>query len=108
MKVIPLAILLFAVSCGSADVTKPTRPEYAPKDYKPRGIVKYLNDGLESMRASRKEDAFKRMHDNCNGKYKVLDESPREESPGISHGTSTGGSVWAASQYLYISYECLD
>lgn len=107
MKIILMCLLLFITACSSTDVTKPTRPEHAPKDYKPKGMVKYNNEGLDYLKASRKEDAFKRMSENCNGKYKVTEEGPMGET-GISHGTATGGSVWGTSQYWYIGYECLD
>ena len=107
MKVITLTTLLLFVSCGSTDVTKPSRPEHAPKDYKPKGVVKYHNDGMEAIKNSRKEDAFERMYDNCSGKYKVIEEGPRDET-GISHGGANGGAVWGTSHYWYISYECLD
>jgi hypothetical protein len=102
MKIIILAILLFLTACGSTDVTLPTRPEHAPKDYKPKGMVKYNNAGMDSVKAKRKEDAFKRMSDNCNGKYKVLDEGAKAEG-----GIVTSG-VLVPTEFWYISYECLD
>jgi hypothetical protein len=106
MKLIILFSLIVLASCGSTDVTKPTRSQYAPKDYRPVGMVKYLNEGMDSMKASRKDDAFKKMSENCNGKYKVTSEGPGNEG-GVAHGTQ-GTAVWATSQYWYISYECLE
>lgn len=104
MKVSYLIVLFLITACAtpSVDVIKPTRPEHAPKDYKPKGVVKYYHEGYESIVASRKEDAFKRMSDNCKGKYKVLEEGSKEEGGIVTYG------VFIPSQAWYISYECLE
>jgi hypothetical protein len=104
MKSILLIFLIFLTSCAtkSIDVQKPTKPEHSPSDYNPKGVVKYYNQGNDSIIALRKEDAFKRMSENCNGKYKVLEEGVRNEGGVIVYG------VFAQDQYWYITYECIN
>jgi hypothetical protein len=70
-----------------------------------RSVATYYeakNNKENLLKAKRKEDAFKRMSDNCNGKYKVLDEGAKAEG-----GIVTSG-VLVPTEFWYISYECLD
>lgn len=107
MRFLTIAFMaLFLASCGSTNVSLPTRSEYAPKDYKPKGMVKYLNQGADSVIAGRKEDAFKEMYQNCNGNYRITAEGPREEG-GVITPISQDSSMIMSSQYWYISYECI-
>ncbi len=108
MKLSAIVIMaLFLSSCGSTNVSLPTRSEYAPKDYKPKGMIKYLNQGADFVIASRKEDAFKEMSKNCNGNgnYKITAEGPKEEG-GVITSMSPNSAMMMSSQYWYISYEC--
>lgn len=106
MRVFIFAILtLVLASCSSTSVMMPTRSEYAPKDYKPKGMVKYLNQGADFIIASRKEDAFKQMSKNCSGDYKITGEGAKEED-GIITTISQNSAMMLTSQYWYISYEC--
>jgi hypothetical protein len=109
MKIlINLFIYLLLSSCAtSSHVTRPTIPQYAPKDYKAKGVVKYLNNGADFVIEKRREDAFKQMYDACGGNYKITSESDREESKTISQGL---GNTWNVGgyNYWYISYECTD
>ena len=107
MKIILLGLLAITLSsCSSVHVTKPTIPKYAPKNYRPTGVIKYLNQGADSVIQSRKEDAFKKMHDACGGNYKIISEGPKMEG-GMIVAVSSGMAAYGGSQYWYISYECL-
>lgn len=103
VKMLPLIIL---ISCGSMNVSLPTKSEYAPKGYNAKGTIKYLNQGADFVIAQRKEDAFKQMSKNCNANYKINYEGPRQEGGMITSGF--GGFVYNDSQYWYIDYECLN
>jgi hypothetical protein len=102
-----LSIIFLLSSCASEDVSIPTRSQYAPKGYVPKGMVKYLNQGADSIIAERKEDAFKKMSTNCNGNYRIINEGPNEEG-GVITKISASSSMLSSSQYWYISYECLN
>ncbi len=108
MKLLSILLMsLFLASCASTNVSLPTRSAYAPKDYRPKGMVKYLNQGADFAIANRKEDAFKQMSDNCNGNYKITAEGPREEG-GVITKISPDSAMMMSSEYWYISYECLN
>jgi hypothetical protein len=98
-------IIVFLASCSSTMVTSPMRSQYAPENYKPTGMVKYLNQGADFVIKSRREDAFKQMFDSCNGKYIVKSEGPREEG-GIISQPVQGSMAFLSSEYWYILYEC--
>jgi hypothetical protein len=89
-------LFLFLVSCGSVMVTEPTTSQYAPKNYKGKGMIKYLNNGADSIIKERREDAFKNMYEKCNGKYSILNES---DVPPDGH--EVGG-----FNYWYLTFQC--
>lgn len=109
-NLIGLCSLLFLLGgCASASfVTKPKLPKHAPKDYKPIGVVKYLNQGAYTITESRREDAFKKMSESCKGSYKVLQESERPDNFATTTYNSTTNSLNTfSSNYWYIRYECI-
>lgn len=106
-KLIILFSMAVLASCGSTNVSIPTRSQYAPSDYKPAGVVKYLNNGADSVIARRKEDAFKTMYSNCNGEYRITGEGPKEEN-GVVTAISPNSYMASSFSYWYISYECLN
>lgn len=107
IKYFKIVLLFTLCSCGSVEVSKPTHSEYAPKNYKPKGMVKYLNQGADFVIEQRKEDAFKQMSLNCNSNYQIVAEGPKEEN-GIITQISPNSLMEVTSQYWYISYECLN
>lgn len=52
-------------------------PKFAPKGYKPRGEISYLNQGSDSIIQSRREDAFRQMYTSCNSEYKIISEGEK-------------------------------
>ena len=99
---------LSLVGCMSAQMVSSPKSgsAYAPVNEGSRaGIVKYLNDGADYVRNQRREDAYKQMHDVCNGAYKIDAEgSSAEGGAVINSGT---GSFWAQSNYWYIQFSCI-
>lgn len=86
--------LLALTSCASTMHEDPRHvPKFAPANYKPVGIVKYLNDGAGYFVKARREDAFEKMHKSCDGSYEVLKETSFYE----------GG-----SEYWYIQFQCMN
>ena len=105
MKYLLLIIILQA--CSASHVNKPNRPKHAPEDYRPVGMVKYLNEGASFVKEQRREDAFKEMSEACKGKYKVLEEGERPDNFTMSTYNPSIGSVDTfKSTYWYISYSC--
>ena len=96
-----LVILLFA-GCAATSVRGPdTGSQYAPKNYKGTGEVKYLNEGMSFVIESRRESAFQEMYDACDGKYEILKEYEKNDS-----ATSWGNTTYGNS-YVYFKYKCL-
>jgi len=108
IKILVLYSLLLLLGCSASSVVKPgnTKSKYAPQNEGNRtGIVKYLNQGASFVRESRREDAYKQMHENCGGKYNIVNEGIRSEGGTI---VPIGNSaMYADSQYMYIEYKCI-
>ena len=112
MKQLKMLVTAFSIlglaGCTSAQmVSSPNSGSaYAPVNEGSRsGIVKYLNDGADFVRKQRREDAYKQMHDVCNGSYKIDAEgSSAEGGSVVNSGTA---SFWTQSNYWYIQFSCV-
>ena len=69
------------------------------------GLIKYLNQGADSVIEARREDAYMQMHSFCNGAYQIVSEGPRNEG-GIAAPVGRGF-LYSESQYWYISFKCV-
>ena len=104
MKILPMLIFLLLSGCAASHVTKIHKSKYAPKDYKPVGVVKYLNQGADFIVERRRESAFKEMYKACNGSYSITKEGQNSEGGSLTAGL---GSVWSTpTQYWHIHYKC--
>jgi len=111
MKQIKLMITVISflgvAGCMSAQMVSSPKSgsAYAPVNERARGgVVKYLNDGADFVRNQRRDDAYKQMHDACNGPYKIDAEGSSAEGGGV---INTGGtSFWTQSNYWYIKFSC--
>lgn len=88
-------ILFFLVSCGSTMITEPVTSEYAPEGYKDVGTVRYSTSGLGFIVQQKRESAFRKMYEVCNGKYKIVNEE-------IMSGKAT-----SSKKYIYLHFQCL-
>jgi hypothetical protein len=61
------------------------------------GIVKYLNEGLQAIRTSRREVALEKAKQACGGPFKITAEGDNPE-----------GQMLMRSDYHYIHFSCLD
>lgn len=106
-----LTVLTGAVvlgGCVSADMVTPPNSgsAYAPVNEGGRsGVIKYLNDGASFVRSQRREDAYKQMHQACNGRYKIDAEGSNAEG-GVVVNTGSGA-FFAQSNYWYIQFSCI-
>jgi hypothetical protein len=106
MKVVILiGLILTLVGCAATHVTKPVKPKYAPDNYKPVGVIKYLNQGADFVIKERRESAFKDMYDACKGSYKIISESERADG-GVGMAISSSTAMYGSTKYWYIRYEC--
>ncbi|MEK6742487.1 MAG: hypothetical protein AABZ15_02705 [Nitrospirota bacterium] len=109
-RAVLLVIAILVVSaCGAQMVQAPgsgTSSQYAPINEASRsGVMKYLNEGADSVIARRRENAYQQMHSACNGKYRIDSEGPRAEGGAIVPMGS--GSMYFDSQYWYIKFSCV-
>lgn len=61
-----------------------TNSKYAPESEKKAngiGVVSYLNEGIQSIRNARREDAYKKAFEACGGKYEIWDEKSNYTDP---------------------------
>lgn len=112
MKTVTLFLVttLFTLfGCSAHNVVLPgssSNSKYAPLNEKNRnGIIRYLNQGASFARKTRREDAYKQMHKNCNGKYVILNEGVKSEGGVIVPIGSNA--IYSSNQYVYIEYKCI-
>lgn len=67
------------------------------------GAVRYLKNGLASMRNARRADAEKQMRAYCGGDYTISDEGPRSKL-GAKAPIPKGG--LEMDEYWYILFDC--
>ncbi len=70
------------------------------------GVVSYLNQGYSGAIASRRNDAYKKMHDACNGDYKIVQEG---EHLGDGLAMPIGqDALYSQERRIQIKFECVD
>lgn len=100
---------IFLAGCTASMVVNPgktNRSEYAPvNESSRRGVVKYLNQGAQSVIAQRRENAYKQMCQACGGKYRIIAEGPKLEGGSV---VPVGNMMmYTPQQYIYIEFECI-
>jgi len=114
MKRIALVCVFVFFGCNTARfVTKfeAIDPKYAPVNPRPRGgVVAYPTWGTEAATKRMRTDAYKKMHEYCDGKYKIAEE--KIVSSSADHSTypdGHGGTYTTAygSEEMMITFECL-
>ena len=105
--------------CVSADWVKHPNEAFTTSKYAPEsertsngiGIVRYLNEGHSSVIESRKEDAFKKAYEACNGKYEIVKKLDSETAPTyfsqFNNATNMVTTWGVSSSYKYIAFRCL-
>jgi len=78
--------------------TDPNAPQATGPD---DGEIKYLNEGIQSVREARRRDAYSRMKEYCNGHYRITSESEASEQP------TYFGLVKGPGNVIRIKFECL-
>jgi hypothetical protein len=105
---IALAGAVSLAGCVSADMVSPpnSASPYAPLNEGARsGVIKYLNAGADIVREQRREDAYKQMHQACNGRYRIDAEGPNPEGGTV---INSGASAFIVpSNYWYIQFSCV-
>ena len=115
-----IAVSLFLGGClTTANLVKHpyegnSTSSYAPEsENRPNGIgvVSYLNEGVASIREARRNDAYKKAYQSCNGQYQIIEERSTYTDPvyittkpsNVNNSyTAWGGS----SEYRYIYFSC--
>ncbi len=70
-----LAILLSGCSASSINTRDPARSSYGPSNEAATdGEISYCNAGAKFVRNARREDAYKKMHAACDGRYEIVRE----------------------------------
>lgn len=102
---------IFAMLLGGCAAEMVNRPggtstsEFAPINEKARtGIVRYLNDGADFVTARRREDAYQRMYEACDGPYSIVAEGPRNEGGAVIPLDDLQFAT--PTQYWYIEFRC--
>lgn len=118
MKKFIAVVLIISISgCTANMVQHPyaakTVSKYAPtneqQDTSGVGITSYMNEGHSSVREARREDAYKKMYEACDGEYVILGQSSSETgdfyyTQGMSNGNSYTTNL--SSTYVYIKFQC--
>jgi hypothetical protein len=80
VKIGLLMSLFVLASCSSTMLKKVgNKSKYAPANYQEIGSVQYELSHTDWVENMRKEDAFKSMHEACNGSYEIVREGRKSE-----------------------------
>ena len=104
-------ILIFS-GCSTTNVEQVpgsmAHSKYAPVNSQEQyGVVSYLDKGFSS--AARREDAYKKMYEVCNGKYKIIRESSKNIGAtynAYQYNKYSSGTATNISR-RYIQYTCV-
>lgn len=121
MKHSTIAMLVFVatatVGCSTVSMKAPSNrvsSQYAPQNDNRHvdGLVTYLDSTLDSTAQGRREDSYKQMFEQCNGKYVIKREYGSDSIPAyvnsdIGHsGFSVG--VPISFKYVNIVFDCVN
>jgi hypothetical protein len=113
MKLILILVsTMFLYGCGASMVSTrgKSTSNYAPSNERDSkgGLVKYLNEGAKSVKAGRRESAYKQMYKYCDGPYTITHEG--EKSNGAVEMSIPGPAIntayYAPANYWYIDFAC--
>jgi len=119
-----LSVLITAsvllTGCTSATLVKhpyevETTSQYAPESEKQSngiGLVSYLAEGYSGVINARKEDAYKKAYQACEGEYEILRKENLESNPmylsTLNSYTNMVTTQGYSSTYHYIAFSCLN
>ena len=98
--------LLFS-GCISAKMVKAPRSSsrYGPIEGGNEGVISYSANGADSIIESRREYAYKKMYEACNGRYKIISESQQMDGGMLA---PIGGTYYISStKTIYIKFKCI-
>lgn len=88
------------VSCSSTMLKKVgNKSKYAPANYQEVGSIQYELSHTDWIEDMRKEDAFKSMHEACNGSYEIIREGRKSEFMAVPNSQLS---------MQYIEFKCTD
>src|SRR5882672_8614839 len=105
MKYLVLASVLFLSACNATMVTtRDPANKYAPVNEASGGTIKYLAQGADSVIKSRRNNAYKQMHDHCGGPYRIVSEKVKSgDDVAVPIGETV---VYGSDDYIYIDFVC--
>ena len=100
-KTLMFVILALNIGCVSAQLVETVHSPYKG------GTVKYLNQGANAVIIARKKDADKKMKLACGGDAEILRSGTSSEYGG-GLVTNSGFIIPISSEYVYISFKCVE
>lgn len=80
--------------------------QYGPQNVAPHGgQVRYLNAGASFVINARRESAYKKMFDECGGKYVITSEVAQDAGTAMMFQGNMGYA--APTNYAVINFECV-
>lgn len=108
LAVAALSIGIAGCATTTAEMLATPGVAYGPTSGSDFGLVRYLADGSASTLEARQEDANRKMHAACGGRYRVLAKGSRNQIQ-ISPGAGRFGRLGATAsneEYVYIKFIC--
>lgn len=107
LAIIAVASILAACTATMVNAPGDASSEFAPVNEQARGgVIKYLNQGADSVIKSRRQDAYEQMHGACHGKYRIDAEGPRVEG-GLVQAVSPQAAISSNIEYWHIQFSCV-
>lgn len=100
--------LVFVAGCSAKLISAPgakSGSAFAPvNEGSLPGVVRYSAKGIKPIVNARREAAYKKMFETCNGKYRIVGES--SDSKGGVIIPVGNMAAYSANKHIYIHFEC--
>lgn len=101
-------VLVFATGCSAKLISAPgakSGSAFAPvNEASLPGVVRYSAKGIKPIVNARREAAYKKMFETCNGKYRIVGES--SDSRGGVIVPVGNMAAYSENKYIFIHFEC--
>jgi len=106
-----IGMMALITGCSSVELVRaPQRGnvDYAPvNDNERAGVVKYSLEGSGSSVEDRREEAYEKMHDTCEGDYRITSQEVRKDGKLVRTDAGRGMVGPADDQELFIQFKCV-
>lgn len=108
MKFLILIISFSFIGCSAKIINTKgdVFSEHAPTNEVWGGTVQYNSHGSKWHKEARRKDAYAKMHNFCNGPYRIAHEYMTPGAGSVGGGVGYNGNYSFQTIYVHIEFEC--